>query len=314
MNKLLNMLCGEPSSRDARKALTVKLVYITSALIALVIIALIITLAVSGNQGNDGGASSSKGKLTLSYDDTKTGTLLVVNKSSAAYDFTLNPESELVSMGAKIPTVDSSPIYTLRANNNDMKANSEALNALNALLSDFYRQSANKESAKKLTIWTAYRSYDAQYSLGSSTKAGQSDFHTGMLFELTYDNTATSIYTSNEYDWIYKNAHKYGFIERYPERKSSVTGVGNFDNAFRYVGIPHATYIYEHSLCLEEYVEKVKTYTQDSPLEITADAKSYSVFYVAASLDEDTVISGISKSSTAVSGTNGGGFIVTVKK
>ena len=53
-------------------------------------------------------------------------------------------------------------------------------------------------------------------------------------------------------------APKYGFILRYPEGKSDITGV-NFENwHYRYVGVESAQYMQKHQLVLEEYLALLK--------------------------------------------------------
>lgn len=49
-------------------------------------------------------------------------------------------------------------------------------------------------------------------------------------------------------------APSYGFIERYPEGKESVTGIAHEPWHFRYVGTPHAERITRKGLTLEEYL------------------------------------------------------------
>lgn len=60
-----------------------------------------------------------------------------------------------------------------------------------------------------------------------------------------------------EGQWLAENAHKYGFILRYPKDKQHITGVQYEPWHFRYVGKDAAEYIYNHSLCLEEYLGKL---------------------------------------------------------
>lgn len=53
-------------------------------------------------------------------------------------------------------------------------------------------------------------------------------------------------------------APKYGFILRYPEGKSDITGV-NFENwHYRYVGVESAQYMQKHHLVLEEFLALLK--------------------------------------------------------
>ena len=304
---ILDALLGRTVA-EKRKNL-VRVIYATIAFFLAVSVILAFALAASSEKEDIDNSTSKKPSdavtsktLSFSFADTKTGTLLVVNKNSAAYDFEANPESDLVLMSSALPSADGSAIYSLQKDG--MLANKEALNALNEMLKDFYEASSNKDTAKKLSIRSAYRTYAEQS--GYSTPAGQSDFHTGMLFELTLGNTTTSISTDSTFDWIYENAHKYGFIERYPESKSGETGVSDFDNAFRYVGTPHSTYIKEKNLSLEGYVELLRE--SEKPISVSG----YKVSYVKASTDGETEIT-VSTRNHTVSGDNNGGFIVTTK-
>jgi D-alanyl-D-alanine carboxypeptidase, putative len=53
-------------------------------------------------------------------------------------------------------------------------------------------------------------------------------------------------------------APKYGFILRYPEGRSDITGV-DFENwHYRYVGVESAQYMQKHHLVLEEYLALLK--------------------------------------------------------
>ncbi len=60
------------------------------------------------------------------------------------------------------------------------------------------------------------------------------------------------------YPWLRDNAHQYGFILRYPENKTAITGVAAEEWHYRYVGIEAATQMHERGLCLEEYVEQLR--------------------------------------------------------
>ena len=63
-----------------------------------------------------------------------------------------------------------------------------------------------------------------------------------------------------------ERAPHYGFIERYPKGKESVTGIGAEPWHFRYVGLPHSLIMTGLGLVLEEYVglitENTKTARQ----------------------------------------------------
>lgn len=55
--------------------------------------------------------------------------------------------------------------------------------------------------------------------------------------------------------WLQENSYKYGFIFRYPDDKTDVTGTVEEVWHYRYVGVEAATEMYEQGLCLEEYLE-----------------------------------------------------------
>ncbi|HWJ76603.1 MAG TPA: D-alanyl-D-alanine carboxypeptidase family protein, partial [Niallia sp.] len=54
--------------------------------------------------------------------------------------------------------------------------------------------------------------------------------------------------------WLVNNAHKYGFILRYPQGKEKITGYMYESWHFRYLGIQLATDVKKSSLTLEEYL------------------------------------------------------------
>ncbi len=56
--------------------------------------------------------------------------------------------------------------------------------------------------------------------------------------------------------WLFNNAHKFGFILRYPEGKEDITGFKFEPCHYRYVGISLATYLYKNKITLEEYYER----------------------------------------------------------
>lgn len=97
------------------------------------------------------------------------------------------------------------------------------------------------------------------------TVPGHSEHHTGLAFDLLTPEYHTNIYTLDErfastdaYKWLVEHAHEYGFILRYPKEKQNITKINFEPWHYRFVGIEHATYIKEHNLCFEEYIELLK--------------------------------------------------------
>ncbi|MBE6144490.1 MAG: D-alanyl-D-alanine carboxypeptidase family protein [Firmicutes bacterium] len=97
-----------------------------------------------------------------------------------------------------------------------------------------------------------------EYALLCSAKPGHSEHQTGLAVDVEgsnkdYDEFEKSI----EFNWMKENAHKYGFILRYPKGKEYITGFKYEPWHYRYVGIKHATNIYNQNITLEEYKKRL---------------------------------------------------------
>ena len=58
--------------------------------------------------------------------------------------------------------------------------------------------------------------------------------------------TYTKFETTKEFNWMQENAHKYGFILRYPKGKEEITGYTYESWHYRYVGKKIAEKIHIH--------------------------------------------------------------------
>ncbi len=63
--------------------------------------------------------------------------------------------------------------------------------------------------------------------------------------------------STNEYKWLVANAHNYGFVLRYPEDKTDITGMIYQPWHWRYVGVDVAKEMKNQNLCLEEFLGAV---------------------------------------------------------
>ena len=107
--------------------------------------------------------------------------------------------------------------------------------------------------------------------LGYSAEAGYSEHQSGLCIDLINTKKMLGLYnygseTSSspydlgfaeieEYQWLLENAHKFGFILRYPEDKTNKTGYEYEAWHYRFVGIDAATKIYKQGITLEEYLK-----------------------------------------------------------
>ena len=88
---------------------------------------------------------------------------------------------------------------------------------------------------------------------------GENEAQLGTTVEISTDaNTVDGFALTEQYQWICRNAHKYGFIIRYTANKKKVTGISAQPWRLRFVGHHAAEIMVSSNMCLEEYVRAVK--------------------------------------------------------
>lgn len=85
---------------------------------------------------------------------------------------------------------------------------------------------------------------------------------------------------SEDYAYVIEHCADFGLVRRYDESKTAITGISGEDWHFRYVGVPHALYMTEKDLCLEEYLELLQKHTALNPLELTTSDTKYTMYFV----------------------------------
>ena len=133
------------------------------------------------------------------------------------------------------------------------------------------------EGAKKegieLVILSGYRSYEYQKGLynryvkiDGKEKAetyvaipGHSEHQTGLAVDLTSEKELYQLKETfgetEEGMWLANNAHKYGFILRYPKGKEEITGYMYEPWHFRHIGYEMAKDIYDKKYTFEEHLK-----------------------------------------------------------
>ncbi|MBR3106732.1 MAG: D-alanyl-D-alanine carboxypeptidase family protein [Clostridia bacterium] len=82
---------------------------------------------------------------------------------------------------------------------------------------------------------------------------GCSEHHTGLAFDLNVPGE--SFGDTAQYLWLKQHCWDYGFIMRYTDEKSDITGITGEEWHVRYVGVEHSIRMRDMDYCLEEYVE-----------------------------------------------------------
>ena len=117
--------------------------------------------------------------------------------------------------------------------------------------------SAYRSYKTQETLYNNYSKRDGQKNADTySARPGHSEHQTGMAIDINTASSSTHFENTKEYDWLINNSYKYGFILRYPNNKTHITGYKYEPWHYRYVGIDAATKIYTENITYEEYVVK----------------------------------------------------------
>lgn len=127
----------------------------------------------------------------------------------------------------------------------------------------------------ELVAFSGYRSFERQQELYEryvkndgqeaadrySARPGHSEHQTGLAFDIGEKNfeehyARESFGETEAGKWVASNAHKFGFIMRYPKGKEKITGYMYEPWHFRYLGKELAKELTESGLTVEEYIEQ----------------------------------------------------------
>lgn len=179
--------------------------------------------------------------------DTSKGNLMLVNKFHyLSEDYT--PEN----------IVDVKNTYAY----GDNEITEEVYNAFKNMWTDAKKEdlsliitSSYRDYEFQDTLWNQYASSNSEAWADSvSARAGHSEHQTGLTLDIvTYNCTMNEFEETDEFKWLQKNAHKYGFILRYPKDKTDITGYDYESWHYRYVGVEMAKKIYEEGITFDEY-------------------------------------------------------------
>ncbi len=98
-----------------------------------------------------------------------------------------------------------------------------------------------------------------ELSLRTIARPGYSEHHTGLAVDI--NDVSDNFESTTEYKWLSQHAAEYGFVQRYRSDKVEKTGIDTESWHYRYVGREHAQEMERLDMCLEEYVEYLKSQT-----------------------------------------------------
>lgn len=329
-----------------------------SAIVVFIFVSGIAVMLVSGHKLSNMNAGSAKGDNPMQSSESSRNSLEGINSRAVSpkaleEDSNLPSGYRLVSMlneeiykgslvlvnyqheskidGENLVNLYENATRSVGVKEDDMLLNDVVVDALNVMFDDYKKA----KERSNILISSAYRSKSDQEKIyadsvketGKKSTAyyvavpGFSEHQTGYCFDTAAITSAGEIAEldgEGDSAWLAENCADYGFILRYPNDKTNITGIGYESWHFRYVGKASSYFITKHKLCLEEYITGLSKYTFDNGgLLIDNGTKGkWVVFYVPKltafnNTDIPVPVDSV-KCPYTVSGDNMGGFIVTV--
>ncbi len=171
-----------------------------------------------------------------------------------------------------------------------------------------------RSAEEQQEIWDgSMRENGAEFTRKYVALPGCSEHQTGLAIDLALRaDSIDFIRPEFPYDGICGRfralAADYGFVERYQSGKEDITGIAAEPWHFRYVGRPHARIMCDMGLCLEEYVEYLRSYPYpERLLEVRGEIYEAEVGFAGA---RDAL--GLPDAPYQVSGNNVDGYIYTL--
>ena len=243
----------------------------------------------------------------------------------------VNYQHESKIYGENLVNLYENATRSVGVKDDDMLLNDVVVDALNVMFDDYKKA----KGSSNILISSAYRSKTDQEEIyaesvketGKKSTAyyvavpGFSEHQTGYCFDtaaITSAGEMVELDGEGDSAWLVDNCADYGFILRYPNDKTNITGIGYESWHFRYVGKASSYFIKKNKLCLEEYIIGLSKYTFDNGGLLIDNGTNgkWVVYYVpkltAFNNTDIPVPVDSEKCPYTVSGDNMDGFIVTV--
>lgn len=254
------------------------------------------------------------GPIQIPSDEIHSGHLILVNNNTE-YVFDATPTVITREAIADVYAAKTKDYYI---KDTSIDLTPTVISAINTMFADYKAHSGKAD----ILINAAYRTLEDQTEMLAAkgpeiaANPGFSEHHSGLAFDICIysDGVYKTFADEGHYVWIPENCKKYGFVRRYPEGKTEITGIVFEPWHYRYVGVPHSYYMTENQLTLEEYIDHLRYYTLlGDHLIIDAGGDEYEVYFVPAEEGTTTLYVPLDKEYT-VSGNNVDGFVVAAKK
>ena len=212
------------------------------------------------------------------------------------------------------------PVLAPAAPGSDILLDTRAAAMLSGLISrlgaagEIVPVSGWRSAEEQQEIWDgSMRENGAEFTRKYVALPGCSEHQTGLAIDLALRaDSIDFIRPEFPYDGICGRfralAADYGFVERYQSGKEDITGIAAEPWHFRYVGRPHARIMCDMGLCLEEYVEYLRSYPYpERLLEVRGE-----IYEAEVGFDGARDALGLPDAPYQVSGNNVDGYIYTL--
>ena len=260
-------------------------------------------------------------KISVPSSDIHTGDLILVNYQ---YRYCFPEEDNIVN-------IYDNKTENYKLASDTLELDGRVLGIFNEMLAQFVRDKGRRDviinsgyrnEEDQIAIYENYMAwYGQDYADAYVSNPGHSEHHTGLAVDMaayTDEGVSLTFDKHEDFAWFSHVSHEFGFILRYPEYKKDITKIAYEPWHFRYVGKPHAYYMYAHDLCLEEYTDFIKqyTYSEDGEAHLKFrdnEEQEWEVYYIPASDEENTLLYVPTEREYTVSGNNVDGFVIAAK-
>ena len=251
------------------------------------------------------------GTISVNTNDAYKGSLLLIDRDNnykISSDLLISrTQMSNLSKNQLLNTYNFANVYGTTNGNYKVKSvtgyylNVDALDAFNKMMAAF----ASEQGKTDVQLRNAYY-YDPNEDICLNA--------TGYVVDLEI-NTENGKYPlkytpfmETYYNWFIQNCARFGFIHNADVKNSA--GEENY-SSFRYVGVAHASYMYDSEMKLDEYLTFIKGYLFDNRLVMSgADGNEWWVYYVAGTGEETPIR--VVGDNYEISGNNYDGFIVAI--
>lgn len=159
----------------------------------------------------------------------------------------------------------------------------------------------------------AMKNHGSEYADRYVAVAGCSEHETGLAVDLAkrnqqIDPICPEFLETDSFSLFQKMAGRYGFIQRYTAEKAHITAICSEPWHFRYVGYPHSDLMNSLNLCLEEYIDYLRRFTQKKPLILIRGGRKICIFCA----EVGQTVSLENREVAEISGTNAGECVITI--